>query len=139
MKNVDKIYKKYYDACNSDYDTNDELNEAKKKKFDYKHFELVEKTEKGSKLDGEIRKFFKEIENRERSVDKKGFMKYFNCEPTALVNKLLSQSNLKKSLDEIKQQRIELNKYERNSTNDKNDNDGFNMILSVTDRIYQFF
>ena len=50
----------------------------KRKKSDYKHFELVEKTDKGSKLDGETKKIFKEIENREKSVDKKGFMKYFN-------------------------------------------------------------
>ena len=32
MKNVDKIYKKCYDDSKSDYDTDDELNEAKKKK-----------------------------------------------------------------------------------------------------------
>ena len=31
--------------------------------------------------------FFKEIEKREQGVDKKGFMKYFNYEPTALVTK----------------------------------------------------
>ena len=91
---------------------------------------MVEKTDKGSKLDGETKKIFKEIENREKSVDKKGFMKYFNCEPTALQLY---------SLDEIKQQRIELNKDERNSTNYKNENDRLNMILSVIDRIYQFF
>ena len=42
-------------------------------------------------------------------------------------------------MDEIKQQKIELNKHERNSTNNKNENDILNMILSVTDRIYQFF
>ena len=33
MKNVGEILKKYYDAYNTDYDTNDELNEAKKKKI----------------------------------------------------------------------------------------------------------
>ena len=32
-----------------------------------------------------------------------------------------------------------LNKDERNSTNNKNENDRLNMILSVIDRIYQFF
>ena len=68
-------------------------------------------------------------------------MKYFSYEPTALVNKLLGQNkqDLKQSLDEIKQQKIELNKDERNSTNNKNENDRLNMILSVIDRIYQFF
>ena len=65
-------------------------------------------------------------------------MKYFNCQPTALVNKLLSQNtqDLKKSLNEIKEQKMELNKDERNSTNNKNENDRLNMILSVIDRIY---
>ena len=68
-------------------------------------------------------------------------MKYFSYEPTALVNKLLNPNtqDLRKILDEIKQQKIELNKDERNSTNNKNENDRLNMILSVIDRIYQFF
>ena len=42
-------------------------------------------------------------------------------------------------MDEIKQQKIELEKDERNSTNNKNENDRLNMILSLIDRIYQFF
>ena len=42
-------------------------------------------------------------------------------------------------MGEIKQLKIELNKDERNSTNNKNENDRLNMILSVVDRIYQFF
>ena len=42
-------------------------------------------------------------------------------------------------MDEIKQLKIKLNKDERNSTNNKNENDRLNMILSVIDRIYQFF
>ena len=141
MNNVDELYKKYYDAYKSDYGTDDELNEAKKKKFDYKQFGLVDKTDKESKLDEETKKFLKQIEKREKGVDKKGFMKYFNYQPTALVNKLLSQNtqDLKNSLNEIKEQKIELNKDERNSTNNKNENDRLNMILTVIDRIYQFF
>ena len=93
------------------------------------------------KLDGETEKFFKEIKNREKSVDKKEFMKYFSYKPTTLVNNLWSQNtqNLRKSLDEIKQQKIKLNEDERNSTNNKNESDRRNMILSVIDRIYQFF
>ena len=57
------------------------------------------------------------------------------------MSKLLSQKtqDFKKSLDQIKQQKIELNKDERNSTNNKNENSRLKMILSVIDRIYQFF
>ena len=68
-------------------------------------------------------------------------MEYFSYEPAALVNNVLRQNtqDLRKSLDEIKQQKIKLNKDERNSTNNKNENDRLNMILSVIDRIYQFF
>ena len=68
-------------------------------------------------------------------------MKYFSYEPTTLVNKLLNQNtqDLRKSLNEIKQQKITLNKGKRNNTNNKNENDRLNMILSVNDRIYQFF
>ena len=39
----------------------------------------------------------------------------------------------------MKEQKIELNKHERNSTNNKNENGRLNMILSVIDSIYQFF
>ena len=42
-------------------------------------------------------------------------------------------------MDEIKQQKIELNKDERNSTNNKNENDRPNTILSVIDKIDRFF
>ena len=37
-------------------------------------------------------KIFKEIKSREKIVDKKGFLKYFSYEPTALVNKLSGQN-----------------------------------------------
>ena len=50
MKNVDESYKKYYNAYKSDYDTDDELKEGKKKKFDYKQFELGDKINKEPKL-----------------------------------------------------------------------------------------
>ena len=43
MKNVDELYKKYYNAYKNDYDTDNELNEAKKKEFDYRQFELADK------------------------------------------------------------------------------------------------
>ena len=102
---------------------------------------MFDKTDKKLTLDEETKNFFEEIENREKTVDKMGFTKYFSYEPTALVNKLLGQNtqDLRKSLDEIKEQNIKLNKDERNSTNDRNENDRLNMILGVIDRIYQFF
>ena len=85
--------------------------------------------------------FIKEIENKEKGIDKKGFTKYFRQEPTASVNKLLGQNtqDLRKSLDEIKQKMIELNKDERNNANNKNKYDRLDNIMSVIDRIYQFF
>ena len=92
MKNVDELYEKYYDAYKSDCDTDDVLNQAKKKEFDYRQFKLVDKTDKETKLDEETKNLFKEIENREKGVDKKGFIKYFNYEPAALVNKLSGQN-----------------------------------------------
>ena len=50
MKNVDELQKKYYNAYKSDYDIDDELKEGKKKKLDYKQFELDDKINKESKL-----------------------------------------------------------------------------------------
>ena len=55
MKNVDELYEKYYNAYKNDYDA-DELSEAKKKKFDYKQFELFDKTDKKLTLDRETKK-----------------------------------------------------------------------------------
>ena len=46
MKNVDELYKNYYNAYKSNFDTNDELKEDKKKKFDYKQFEIGDKINK---------------------------------------------------------------------------------------------
>ena len=141
MKNVDELHQKYYDAYKNDYDNDDELCEGKKKKFDHKQFELFDKTDKKLTLDEETKNFIKEVENKEKIVDKKGFTKYFSYEPTALVNKLIGQNtqDLRKSLNEIKQQKIKLNEDERNSTNNKNKNDEFNNMLSVISRINQFF
>ena len=50
MKNVDELYKNYYNAYKSDFDTNDELTEDKKKKFNYKQFEIDDMINKESKL-----------------------------------------------------------------------------------------
>ena len=124
MRNVEELYEKYYNAYKNNYDA-DELSKAKKKKFDYKQFKLFDKTDKDLKLDEETKNFIKEIENKEKGVDKNGFTKYFSYEPVALVNDLLDQNtqDLKKRLNEIKQQKIKLDKDERNSTNNKNEND----------------
>ena len=51
MENVDELYKNCYNACKSDFDTNDELTEDEKKKFDYKQFEIDDKISKESRLD----------------------------------------------------------------------------------------
>ena len=59
MKDGDELYKKYYDVYKSDHDTDDELNEVKKKKMDYKQFELFDKTDKKLKLDEETKNFVK--------------------------------------------------------------------------------
>ena len=46
MKNVDELYEKYQNVYKNDFDNDDELSEVKKKKLDYKHFELFDKTVK---------------------------------------------------------------------------------------------
>ena len=56
MKNVDELYKKYYNFYKNDFDNDDELSEAKKKPFDYKQFELFDKTDKELTLDGKQKK-----------------------------------------------------------------------------------
>ena len=139
-KNIEQLYKKYYDAYKGDYDTDGELNEAKKKKFDHKLFELVDKRDEESKLDEETKHFIKEIKEREKGVDKKGFSGYFDYETSTLVNKLVNQNtqDFKKIFDEIKQQKIKLNKDERNIRKNKDENDRLNMILSLIDKTYRF-
>ena len=139
MKNVDELYEKtYYNAYKNGCE-NDELSKAKKKKNGYKQFELFDKTDKKLTLDEETKISFKEIENQEKIVAKKKFKEYFSYETTALVNNLLSQNtqDLGKCLNQIKQQKMK--EDERNSTNKKNINDELNNILSVINRIYQFF
>ena len=141
MKNADELYEKYYNAYKNDYDNDDELSEAKKKIFDYKQFELFDKRDKKLTLDEETKSSFKEIEDREKIIDKNVFMKYFNYELTALVNNLLSQNtqDLTKILNKIKQQKIKLNEDEENSTNSKKENDKLNNILITINRIDNFF
>ena len=89
-------YEKYWWALGkllqclkNDYDNNDRVDEGKNKQFGYRQFELFNKTDKKSKLDEKKKKGG--IENREKDVHKKGFIKYFSNEPTTLVNNLLSK------------------------------------------------
>ena len=56
MKNVDELYEKYCNDYKNDFDNDDGLSEAKKKKFDYKQFELFNKADKKLTLDGETKK-----------------------------------------------------------------------------------
>ena len=56
MKNVHELYEKYYNAHKNDYEKDDGLDEGKKKKFDYRQFQLFGKTDKKSRLDGETKK-----------------------------------------------------------------------------------
>ena len=101
---------------------------------------MFDKTDKKLTLDEETKNFLRRLKIKKKLLIKK-IKEYFSYEPTALVNKLLGQNtqDLRKSLNEIKQQKIKLNEDERNSTNNKNENDELNNILSVINRIYQFF
>ena len=51
MKNVNELYRNYYNAYKSDYDTNNELTEKKKKKYHYEQFVFDDEINKESKLD----------------------------------------------------------------------------------------
>ena len=55
MKNVGELCKKYYNAYESDYGTDDKLNETKKKILDYKQFKLGDKADEELKLDEETK------------------------------------------------------------------------------------
>ena len=87
MKNVDELYKKNYNAYESDYDTDDELKEAKKKKFDPKQFELDDKINKESKLD-EKTKELKLTESPEWLSSRNDFN-----EAKKLINDIRADSN----------------------------------------------
>ena len=71
MKNVDELYEKYYNFYKNDFDNDDELSEAKKKKIDYKQFELFGKIDKKLTLDGETKNFTKEIEIKKKLLIKR--------------------------------------------------------------------
>ena len=56
MKNVDELYEKCYNDYKNDFDNGGRLDEGKKKKFNYKQFELFYKTDKKLTLYGETKK-----------------------------------------------------------------------------------
>ena len=65
MKNVAELDEKYYNAYENDYDNDDELKRKvrlKRKKIDYKQFELFDKTDEGPKLDKKI--FYRDWKSR---------------------------------------------------------------------------
>ena len=70
MENVDELYEKYYNVYKNDYDA-DELSEAKKKKFDYKQFELFDKTDKKVTLDEGIKILLKRLKIEKRMLIKR--------------------------------------------------------------------
>ena len=121
MKNIDELYKKYYNAYKNDYDT-DELNEAKKKKIDYKQFELFDKTDKRSKLDEKTKNFFKEIENREKDKEPK---------LTALPKWLSSKNDFNEAIKDI---RTDTNYVKSDSANKKVFNDLDNLINDIKNK-----
>ena len=72
MKNVGELYEKYYSAYKNDQDNYDELSEIKKKKFDYKQFELFDKTDKKLKLDEEPKKILRRLKIEKKMLIKGG-------------------------------------------------------------------
>ena len=70
MKNVDELHKKYYNAYKNDYDA-DGLSDAKKKKFDYKQFELFDETDKKLKLDAEKKNLLKRLKIKKKVLIKR--------------------------------------------------------------------
>ena len=99
MKNVDKLYEKYYNAYKNDYDNDGKLSEGKKKKIDYKQFELFDKTDKKLTLDGETKK------DEESKL-------------TELPKWLRSKNDFKKAIKLIEDIRVETNNV-KSSSGDK--------------------
>ena len=61
MKNVGEFYEKYCNDYKNDFDNDDKLSEAKKKKFEYKQFQLFDKTDQKLKLNEKAETFFKRL------------------------------------------------------------------------------
>ena len=88
MKNVDELYKNYYNAYKNDYDTDDELNEDKKRKFGNKQFELDDKISKEPKLDEKMKELKLTKLPKWIKVSKKRFNTIKNAVQNARKNNL---------------------------------------------------
>ena len=71
MKNVEELYGKYYNAYKSDYDSEDELHEAKKNNVVCKQFELVDKTDKELKVMKKQKCWLKKLKKKKRVLIKR--------------------------------------------------------------------
>ena len=71
MENVDELYKKFYNDYENDFDNDDALHEGKKKKFDYKQFELFYKTDKNLTLDEETKNFLRRLKIEKKLLIKR--------------------------------------------------------------------
>ena len=75
IKNVEEVYRKYHDPYKDENDNGGELNGVENKKFDYKQFELIDKTGKGSKLDEETKTKLKtRLKNEKKVLIKKDLL-----------------------------------------------------------------
>ena len=112
MKNVDELYKNYYNAYKSDYDTDDKLKEDKKKKFDYKQFGLDDKINKESKLDEKTKEL----------------------KLTALPEWLRSRNHFNEARKLINDIRADTNKVKSNSGDEKVFNDLNGLINDIQNK-----
>ena len=71
IKIVDELYEKYCSAYKNDYDNDHELSEAKKKKFDYKQFELFDKTDEEPKVDEKTKKHLRRLKIEKKALTKR--------------------------------------------------------------------
>ena len=128
MKNVDQLYEKYYNAYKNDYDNDDESNEAKKKQFDNKQFELFDKTNKKSKLDEETKKVL-EIENQKKDQQSK---------LTALQKCQTSKNDFNKAIKLIKDIKTDTNNFKPSSGDKKVFNDLNEQLLDEKYYIFTY-
>ena len=109
MKNVNQLYEKYYNVYKNYSDTDDELNEAKKRKCDNKQFKLGDKKGEESKLTAlpkwlstkndfnkaiKLTEDIRAIQNNVKSSSgDKDFLNYFN----ELINNIKNKKTTRKS------------------------------------------
>ena len=115
MKNVDELYEKYYDAYKNDYDNDDQLSEGKKKKIDFKRFELFDKTNNELTLDGKAKK---DQESKLTTLPKWLHSKNDFKEPIKLTEDIRADTNDVKSTGD-KKVFNDLNELTNNIKNEK--------------------